>query len=89
MVYGDVTGGEIGQPPNGTVNLTDVLCALDAFGPEQMDACPNADVATNYQADCPQGNGIVNLSDVLAIANALGAPEAPMATFHCDCPLNP
>ena len=88
-IYGDVCGTDFHLPPNGSVNLTDIICALNAFGLDNMINCPNADIAIRYASECPEGNGIVNLSDILAVLNAYGAPVNPTAIFLCDCPLNP
>ena len=89
MMYGDVTGALIGAPPNGTVNLTDVLCALDAFGLGNLENCANADIAILGAEDCPQGNGVVNLSDILKLLDTFGAPATPGTVFMCTCPMNP
>ena len=89
MMYADVAGTSVGSPPNGAVNLTDVLCALDAFGVGNMENCANADVAVVGPADCPSGNGIVNLTDILKVLDAFGAPTSPTATQMCACPLDP
>ena len=88
-IYGDVCGADFPLPPNGAVNLTDVLCTLNAFGLGNMVNCPNADVVSAGSTNCPGGNGIVNLTDILKVLNALGAPTSPTATYFCDCPLNP
>ena len=91
MMYGDVAGTSFGSPPNGVVNLTDVLCVLNAFGVGNLGNCPNADVAglPVPPAGCPSGNGVVNLTDILKVLNAFGAPNAPTATFACNCAMNP
>ena len=89
MMFADICGADYALPPNGAVNLTDVLCALNAFGAENLINCPNADVAVVSQSACPGGNQIVNLTDILKVLDAFGAPTAPSATFFCDCPQNP
>ena len=71
------------------MNLTDVVCVLDAFGVGNLENCANADVAIDGVEDCPGGNGVVNLSDILKVLDAFGAPSAPGATLMCDCPMNP
>ena len=88
-MFGDVCGTDFGVSPNGAVNLTDVLCTLNAFGAGNMINCPNADVAVVGAGDCPGGNGVVNLTDILKVLDAFGAPTAPTAVFFCDCPSNP
>ena len=88
-IYGDVCGTGYTAPPNGAVNLTDVLCTLNAFGGGNLPNCPNADVAAVDAGDCPAGNGIVNLTDILKVLDAFGAPTSPTAAFFCDCPSNP
>ena len=88
-VYGDVCGASFTLPPNGAINLTDVLCTLNAFGAGNLPNCPNADIAVATQADCPAGNGIVNLTDILKVLDAFGGPASPAATYFCDCPSNP
>ena len=89
VMFGDVCGPAFDLPPNGTVNLTDILCTLDAFGAANLVNCWNADVASMNPSDCPRGNGIVNLTDILKVLDAFGAPVSPAAEFYCDCPLNP
>ena len=88
-MFGDVCGADFPLAPNGSVNLTDVLCVLNAFGLGNLPDCPNADVASVTTADCPAGNQVANLTDILKILDAFGAPTSPTATFYCDCPLNP
>ena len=88
-MYGDISGSELISPPNGTVNLTDVMCTLDAFGPGGLQYCPNADIVTQSVDDCPDGNGLVNLSDILKVLDAFGAPTNPEAEMLCTCPMNP
>ena len=101
VMYGDVAGtttyiGYAADPegrlneylPNGAVNLTDVLCALDSFGMGNHHLCPNADIAGGSSAACPTGNGIVNLTDYLEILNAWNALNNPAYDYYCDCPLN-
>ena len=91
MMYGDVCGTDFSEPPNSAVNLTDILCTLDAFGPSNLVNCPNADVAgtPSPPEGCPTGNGVVNLTDVVKVLDAFGAPTSPEATFACECPWNP
>ena len=88
-IYGDVCGTDYDLPPNGAVNLTDVLCTLNAFGVGNLPNCWNADVAAVSEDDCPHGNGVVNLTDVLKILDAFGAPSSPSASFLCRCLENP
>ena len=88
-IYGDVCGTGFAEPPNGAVNLTDILCTLNAFGAGNLPNCPNSDVAIVSETDCPGGNEIVNLTDILKVLDAFGAPTSPTATFFCDCPMNP
>ena len=88
-MFGDVCGSDFPLPPNGAVNLTDVLCTLNAFGLGNLANCPNADVVIVADTDCPAGNGVVNLTDILKVLDAFGAPTSPSATFFCDCPENP
>ena len=88
-MFGDVCGPEYDQRPNGTVNLTDVLCTLNGFGPGNMVNCPNADVAMTEADECPAGNGLINLTDVIRVLDAFGAPSSPRAVYFCDCPGNP
>ena len=88
-MFGDVCGSDFHLPPNGAVNLTDVLCTLNAFGLNNLINCPNADIAVVNASSCPGGNQVVNLTDILRILDAFGAPSAPTATFFCECPTNP
>ena len=88
-MYADVCGADFALPPNGSVNLTDVLCVLNAFGLGNLGNCPNADMVVSQAVDCPAGNQVVNLSDILAVLNAFGAPSSPTAALLCDCPANP
>ena len=88
-MFGDVCGSDFPLPPNGAVNLTDVLCTLNAFGLGNLVNCPNADVAVVGEADCPAGNQVVNLTDILKVLDAFGAPGSPTALFFCACPSNP
>ena len=82
-MFGDVCGTDYPYPPNGVVNLTDVLCTLQAFGAGNLENCANADVAAVDSFDCPGGNGLVNLTDILKVL------DAQQSLFLCDCPLNP
>ena len=83
-IYGDIGGAGSWSPPNGAAGqLTDVICALDAFGTGNLAMCPNADIATETEADCPHGNGVVNLTDILRLLDTMNV------TYFCDCPLNP
>ena len=88
-MYADVCGTDYGRSPNGTVNLTDILCTLNAFGDGNLGNCPNADVAVIVKDECPRGNGIVNLTDILKVIDAFGAPSSRGAVLMCDCPANP
>ena len=89
MIFGDICGSDFSVPPNGVVNLTDVLCTLNAFGLGNLVNCPNADVAIVSASECPQGNGVVNLTDILKVLDAFGTPVSPTAILFCDCPANP
>ena len=89
VMFGDVCGETSDLPPNGLVNMSDLLCALDAFGPLDFHRCPNADVFAFAVDECPGGNGMVDLADVLAILAAVGAPTSPKASLVCECPANP
>jgi cysteine-rich repeat protein len=64
--FGDVT-----KPPNGIVNLDDILCVLGGFA--AIANCPNADLNP-----CG-GNGIVNLDDILSVLAAFGGAN------QCSC----
>ena len=88
-MFGDVCGADFPEPPNGAVNLTDVLCTLNAFGLGNLGNCPNADVVIVSEPECPGGNGVVNLTDILKVLDAFGAPSSPTASFFCVCPENP
>ena len=87
-IYGDVCGARFDDPPNGIVNLTDMLCGMAAFGDTNFDRCPNADIMVADPSACPQGNGQVNLVDLLKISDAIGAPTVDV-DFACSCPRNP
>ena len=88
-MFGDVCGAEFHLPPNGTVNLTDVLCTLNGFGLGCLINCPNSAVVIVSSEDCPHTNYVVNLTDILKVLDAFGAPASPTATYFCDCPENP
>ena len=88
-MFGDVCGEDFLDPPNGAVNLSDVLCTLNAMGLGNQVNCPNADVVIVMEADCPGGNGVVGLTDILKVLDAFGAPNSPSASYFCDCPRNP
>ena len=59
--------GDIDTPPNGIVELGDILCMLDGF--TNPPDCPNADIAP-----C-EGNGIIDVDDILAVLDAYGGAD--------------
>ncbi|MEM7229579.1 MAG: hypothetical protein AAF432_12280 [Planctomycetota bacterium] len=52
---------------NGTVNIDDLIAAINEFGMTESDC----DI-TPVNADCTTGNAIVNIDDVIATINAFG-----------------
>lgn len=61
-VYSCVRFGDVQTPPNGLVNLDDILCVLAGFA--NFSTCINGDIHP-----CG-GNGLVNLDDILAVLGA-------------------
>ncbi len=72
--YTCVKFGDVQTPPDGIVNLDDILCLLSGFS--SFSNCVNGDIHT-----CG-GNGIINLDDILSVLSAFSGSNP------CGCTEN-
>jgi len=90
-LWADIVGtdqdeNDIWEPPNGVVNLTDMIALGDAFGSPVPDhpIFPRADlvyIGTANEDDVP--NRVVNLSDITKMGDAISNPGL---SFPCNSP---
>jgi len=70
-MYACVKYGDVKAPPDGLINLDDILCVLAGFG--NFVVCPDSDIR-------PCGaNGIINLDDILGVLGAFAGANS------CGC----
>ena len=86
-IWADLCGVLQSDPPNGVVNLTDILFVLDAFATNQGLVAVNGQYAADLTG--PDGscvpNGVVNLSDVLPVLDNVAHPSPPYPA-ECEAP---
>ena len=74
-IWGDVCGPDFDAPPNGAVNLTDIVYVLDTFTLDQGIVADNGRYAADLAPCVP--NGVVNLDDVIAVLDAFTSQPYP------------